>query len=378
MIIRSFEDNNSNINNINYNEEEQAAVKIQSLGRGYLSRKNEARIETKVLSHNRQNKPVACITKFTGKLGYVTGFDADMKVKTAFTVASVKKEHARTKVMSNGTNLFMPQDIKKNHSDANPFVMINGGFFEMLKPKSKNKDGRCYGVKAGTPIGPTKTISDTKENGYNNFEKLQEDKQNAKSFSVEKGKSYDLNQGTLVPIPYEKEFATMKIAPDGITQLVPYEELKSLSDTNIKNENQNIESCVSGAPLLIKNGKIQILETQIKEERYQFPEDGICGPGQLVHGSTQNPRSAIGYNDKEIKILYAVGTNHERGDKIPGVKGLTFSELARVTDKVGMQEAMNLDGGGSCFIGFKTDKDEKQFAFQNSREMSNYIKIEIT
>ena len=154
-------------------------------------------------------------------------------------------------------------------------------------------------------------------------------------------------------------------------------QLKASSEQEIAQFAKDTESCVSGAPILIENGIVLMTDEEVSQDKYQLPEDKICGSGQLFHGSNPNPRSAIGYNDEEVKILYAVGINYGVGYKIDKVNGLSFSQLARLVQQLGLKEALNLDGGGSCFIAAVSEKGEKMADIQGNRDLSNYVKIDI-
>jgi exopolysaccharide biosynthesis protein len=58
----------------------------------------------------------------------------------------------------------------------------------------------------------------------------------------------------------------------------------------------------------------------------------------------RNPRTAIGWNDREFFMVVVDG-------RAPGLSvGMTFSELASLMLKLGCKDAMNLDGGGSSTL----------------------------
>ncbi len=356
---------------------ENSAVAFQAHIRGYLSRKQEACIQTQVLTSDNEGNPTAKVIKYVGKLGYISKEENDKDVKTAFTVVAVKKTHASINVISNGTQLFFPSglDTSPISNSYNGSVMINGGFFEMLKPNTTS-EGKCYGVKAGTPIGPTKTHSMSGEVGHDNLELINMDKQGSCIVHGLGEKDYELNQGTLIPSPYEDKYGTLIVSNEN-AELVPYLKLKRIPTEEVSSLTKQISSCVTAAPILVLNDKELITDTELTHPKYQFPKDGICGPGQLLHGNTPNPRSAIGFNDKEIRVLYAVGINHGVGYKVEGVKGLSLSQLTRLVHRVGMKEALNLDGGGSCFILAEGQNGEKVADYQGKRELSNYIRIDI-
>lgn len=83
--------------------------------------------------------------------------------------------------------------------------------------------------------------------------------------------------------------------------------------------NKMIKSAISGWPVLVRNGKN--IRKLIDEPRH--------------------PRTAIGYNDKEI-ILVTVD-----GRRAGWSRGMTLYELAELMESAKCEEALNLDGGGS-------------------------------
>lgn len=88
----------------------------------------------------------------------------------------------------------------------------------------------------------------------------------------------------------------------------------------------HIKNCISGEPLLVKNGKINITQTDA---------DGYL--------TRRHPRTAIGYNDKEYIIIIADGRSWRS-------RGVKFEELAELFVEEGADMALGLDGGGSSHL----------------------------
>ncbi len=82
---------------------------------------------------------------------------------------------------------------------------------------------------------------------------------------------------------------------------------------------------LSGGPILIDHGKpaVNVTETQTD------------------HLHIRNPRTAIGWNDKEFFMFVVDGRKKDLS------VGMTFGEMALKMIDLGCTEAMNLDGGGS-------------------------------
>lgn len=92
-----------------------------------------------------------------------------------------------------------------------------------------------------------------------------------------------------------------------------------------------IESAVSGGPYLIKDGEIYIDE---KEENIHFAVKNYYAP-----------RTAIGIGKNNKLYLIAVDGRQE-GYSV----GLSLPELAELLKRFGVENAINLDGGGSTTI----------------------------
>jgi hypothetical protein len=92
----------------------------------------------------------------------------------------------------------------------------------------------------------------------------------------------------------------------------------------------NVTSAIGGSPVLIKNGEINITDT----------EELIA-----IDKTSSRARSAIGYTaDGKIILLAVEGNNPEGGT------GLDLQELAKFMLEMGCTGVLNLDGGGSTYM----------------------------
>jgi exopolysaccharide biosynthesis protein len=87
----------------------------------------------------------------------------------------------------------------------------------------------------------------------------------------------------------------------------------------------SVDTAIGGGPALVVHGK-----SQHKEQT-----------GKADHLRARNPRTAIGWNDREFFMVVVDGRKPDLS------VGMTFSELAGLMIRLGCQDAMNLDGGGS-------------------------------
>ncbi len=93
--------------------------------------------------------------------------------------------------------------------------------------------------------------------------------------------------------------------------------------------NYNIISALGAGPCLIKNGEIHI-----SAEKGEFQPDIING---------RAPRSAVGIT-KDHRLVFLTVDGRQPELSI----GMTLTELAEYMEKMGVSEAMNLDGGDSA------------------------------
>jgi hypothetical protein len=87
---------------------------------------------------------------------------------------------------------------------------------------------------------------------------------------------------------------------------------------------RGVQTAIGGGPALVRDGKAQ--------------------PVRVSKSNDRHPRSAIGWNDKEIMFVTVDGRQPRLSD------GMTLPELAEFLAKLQCTEAMNLDGGGSTEV----------------------------
>ena len=85
---------------------------------------------------------------------------------------------------------------------------------------------------------------------------------------------------------------------------------------------------IGAGPYLVKNGEIYV---DVTEEK-------------LTSITGRNPRSAVGYNDKNELIIVTIDGREESS------VGVTLTQLAYIMKGLGCTYAMNFDGGGSSVI----------------------------
>jgi hypothetical protein len=87
---------------------------------------------------------------------------------------------------------------------------------------------------------------------------------------------------------------------------------------------RGVRTAIGGGPALVREGKAQ--------------------PARVSKSNDRHPRSAIGWNDKEMFFVTVDGRQPRLSD------GMTLPELAEFLVKLQCTEAMNLDGGGSTEV----------------------------
>ncbi|WP_051935808.1 phosphodiester glycosidase family protein [Salegentibacter sp. Hel_I_6] len=116
------------------------------------------------------------------------------------------------------------------------------------------------------------------------------------------------------------EIAWVNSGADGVPEKFAAPDISSAS------ENWEVSQGVGGGPVLLKNGEINVTDT----------EEGFGGSHIQRH-----PRSAIGFKDQATLIVMVVDGRQEAS------AGVTLPELAKILYEIDVKEAVNLDGGGS-------------------------------
>jgi hypothetical protein len=91
-------------------------------------------------------------------------------------------------------------------------------------------------------------------------------------------------------------------------------------------------AAISGGPVLVRNGKVQRVDSR-EAESYQFSSM-----------QERHPRTAIGWNREHFFLVQVDGRQKSLS------VGMTLKELAAYLLRLGCQEALNLDGGGSATL----------------------------
>jgi hypothetical protein len=100
---------------------------------------------------------------------------------------------------------------------------------------------------------------------------------------------------------------------------------------------RGVRTAISGGPVLVHNGKRQ---------RLTVP-DPDSDSYQVLSMMERHPRSAVGWNQEHFFLVSVDGRDY--GYSV----GMTLDEWAAYLAKLGCQEAMNLDGGGSTTLWYR-------------------------
>lgn len=142
-------------------------------------------------------------------------------------------------------------------------------------------------------------------------------------FSVHNGKITKVSTSS-IPIP-EKGFV-ISAPMSKVREIIKDKNLKL--DIKITPDWHGVKHIISGGPYLVKDGDVYVDVS-----------------AQKLHSITgRNPRTAIGYT-KEGNIIIITVDGRENASV-----GLTLNELAWFMKKLGCENAMNLDGGGSTVM----------------------------
>jgi exopolysaccharide biosynthesis protein len=98
---------------------------------------------------------------------------------------------------------------------------------------------------------------------------------------------------------------------------------------------RGVSEAISGGPILVREGK-RVPIKAVESDSYMFSS---------MH--ERHPRSAIGWNDD---FYFLVSVDGRQGNVSVG---LTLEEFSAELLKLGCENAMNLDGGGSATLWFQ-------------------------
>lgn len=117
----------------------------------------------------------------------------------------------------------------------------------------------------------------------------------------------------------------------------------------------DVESAISGGPVLVQNGKIFITDDEEVFFGTKIPE---------IH-----PRTAIGFTDDNRLIILVVDGRQ------PSSRGVYLEELAQVMVNLKCVEALNLDGGGSSALVVNNQLINKPAGTSMEREVMSAIAV---
>ena len=137
--------------------------------------------------------------------------------------------------------------------------------------------------------------------------------------------------------PLERTTLVLSIGPQMISRLpsvAPGATLQIITET--APDLTGAETAIGGGPMLVQNRKPMRWGGVLPVWRPR------AAWGQLRH-----PRTALGWNKDYIFLVEVDGRQSDLS------VGMTFQELAEYMVKLGCEEAMNLDGGGSATLWFR-------------------------
>jgi hypothetical protein len=112
-----------------------------------------------------------------------------------------------------------------------------------------------------------------------------------------------------------------------------------------------VRTAISGGPVLVRNGKRQ---------RMNVPDSQSYQVTSMIE---RHPRAALGWNGRYFFLVEVDG--RQRNLSV----GMTLDELANLLTKLGCEEAMNFDGGGSATLWYDgqvrnspCDREEREIA----------------
>jgi len=256
------------------------------------------------------------------------------------------------------------------HSGAKDFVdalspegsvAINGGFFNS-----------CDWYQVGGILASHIPIGLLKSSAYDNTDRLPLDKEE----TTHHNKSFhpftsDTSNGTLTPSLYRDCYGVLCFENGGVT-LLSQQEVDDHPDLL-----ETVDYCQAAGPILVSEGEVTFLESQLLEERFQWEviykqfgdEPGACPPGSFYHADQRNPRSVIGINPEQNRVYFVT----VRGRYENYIEGFTLPQTALLMQRLGIQNAINLDGG---FCSFQlTRKGEKEWKWYDSSPFTNYAAL---
>jgi hypothetical protein len=119
---------------------------------------------------------------------------------------------------------------------------------------------------------------------------------------------------------------------------------------------RGVKTAISGGPVLVRDGKRQRVKTS-DSDSYEFSSM-----------SERHPRSAIGWNQQSFFLVVVDG--RQRGVSA----GMTLDEFGSFLSKLGCDNALNLDGGGSATLWYN-GKVQNRPCDGYEREIANSLVV---
>jgi hypothetical protein len=136
--------------------------------------------------------------------------------------------------------------------------------------------------------------------------------------------------------PLSSNIVVVSIGPAGLQQHLP--EVRIGDVLRISTASQptlhGIKTAISGGPVLIHNGS---------RVRLNVPDSQSYQVATMLE---QHPRAAIGWNEESLFLVEVDGRQKHLSI------GMTLDEFSKWLVKLGCEEAMNFDGGGSATLWF--------------------------
>ena len=136
--------------------------------------------------------------------------------------------------------------------------------------------------------------------------------------------------------PLTPDTLVLSIGPAALKQLPPIETNAILQISTASTPSLSVaRSALSAGPVLVRGGKRQKVKAAV-DDAYEF--------SSMLE---RHPRSAIGWNQQRFFLVQVDGRQRDVSE------GMTLEELADYLVKLGCQEALNLDGGGSATLWYE-------------------------
>ena len=135
---------------------------------------------------------------------------------------------------------------------------------------------------------------------------------------------------------------------------------------------------IPGAPKYKNNLKVidysgdgggKVCEPRERVEKDWLPNAGMIEPGELAHASNPNPRTMLLTRKVGNEVVYTFVVIEGRDDRGMGVD---LRQLAAVAQSLGAIDAINLDGGRSSAIAWRTENNPNNVFTINPNHRDSY------